>query len=312
MPFIIGGTEATVTASIGCALAEPDATPAALLRDADTAMYRAKHSGRNAVTPFTHEMREITVRRVEVETGLRPALERRELALHYQPLHRIDGTILGFEALARWPLPGRGMVSPAEFIPIAESSGLIGALTDWAINQGLEDLAGWRRVHPELDLTLSVNITASQMTTDDLRTTIDAALARHQLPPSALCIEMTEGALVTDDPRNIDFLTALRNQGIRLSIDDFGTGYSSLSYLKIDRSFITGLPTTNGNVAVVASVVGLAHQLGMQALAEGVETADELSTLRRLGCDLVQGYLLARPMPAEEIERYLEGLLVAA
>jgi len=316
LPFLIAGTEAMVTASIGCALAEPDATPAELLRDADTAMYRAKRSGRNAVTPFTHELREITVRRVEIETRLRPALERNELALYYQPLQRIDGTVVGFEALARWPLAGRGMVPPAEFIPVAESTGLIGRLTDWAIDQGLHDLAGWRQRHPALDLNLSVNITASQMTSDRLRVTIDAALGRHQLPPSALCVEITEGALVTDDPRNLDFLRSLRDHGIRLSIDDFGTGYSSLSYLtklpvhelKIDRAFITGLPSTSGNVAVVASVVGLAHQLGLETLAEGVETAEELSTLRRLGCDRVQGYLLGRPMPADEVERYLQGV----
>jgi diguanylate cyclase (GGDEF)-like protein len=319
MPFIVAGSETTVTASIGCALAEPDTTPAELLRDADTAMYRAKQSGRNAVTPFTHEMREITVRRVEMETGLRPALDHGELVLYYQPLLRMDGTVLGFEALARWPLHGRGMVPPTEFIPIAESIGLIGQLTDWALSQGLEDLASWRQNHPELDLSLSVNITASQMITNELRRTIDNALAHHQVPPSSLCIEMTEGALVTDDPRNLAFLTALRSKGVRLSIDDFGTGYSSLSYLtklpihelKIDRSFITGLPNTNGNVAVVASVVALAHQLGLEAVAEGVETADELSTLRRLGCDLVQGYLLGRPMPADEIERYLGGAIAA-
>ncbi|MCW2777689.1 MAG: hypothetical protein JWN17_1414 [Frankiales bacterium] len=316
-PFVLGGGEAVVTASIGWALAGRDTSSAELLRDADTAMYRVKRSGRNAVTPFTAEMRDLKVRRTEIEVGLRPALEDRELVLHYQPLHSIDGRLCGFEALARWPLPGRGMVPPAEFIPVAEAVGVIGHLTAWALDEGLGDLATWRQQHPDLDLALSVNVTAAEMASDELLDSIDASLARLRLPPSALCIELTEGALVTDDDQKLAFLTALRERGVRLSIDDFGTGFSALSYLtqlpvdelKIDRSFITGLPTVKANVVVVAAIVSLGHQLGLQVLAEGVETVEELATLRRLGCDLVQGYLLGRPMPARDVGRYLEGLV---
>lgn len=315
VPFPVEGTDAVVTASVGVAVAETDATPAELLRDADTAMYRAKNAGRNAAAAFTPELRATNLRRVEIETRLRPALERRELELHFQPIHMIAGELRGFEALARWPLPGRGMVPPAEFIPVAETSGLIGALTDWALDTGLAALARWRACRPELDLTLAVNITAGLVSTAGLQRTIADTLARHRVPAHALCLEITESALVVHDAPARHFFTALRNLGVRLSIDDFGTGYSSFAYLtqlpvdevKIDRAFISGLPARTADTTVVASIVGLAHQLGLQALAEGVETAEQLATVRRLGCDLVQGYLLGRPMPADEVDRLLTG-----
>ncbi len=288
-------------------------TPAELLRDADTAMYRAKHTGRNASEVFTDQLRTISLRRIEIETNLRPALERGDLQVHYQPIHTGAGVLTGLEALARWPLPGHGMVPPAEFIPVAESIGLIGQLTDWVLEEGLAALARWRTRRPDLDLTLAVNMTASQMANDRLRATIDRTLAQHRLPPGVLCLEITESALITDDAISDRFLRELREQGVRLSIDDFGTGFSSLSYLtklpvhelKIDQSFTAGLPDRTADVTVVASVIGLAHQLGMQALAEGVETDDQIAEVRRLGCDLVQGYLLGRPMPAHEIDRFL-------
>ncbi len=312
-PFRLEGGEAVVTASVGVAVAEPRVTPAELLRDADTAMYRAKSAGRNAAAPFTPELRAITLRRVEIETRLRPALERGELELHFQPLHTVAGTLHGFEALARWPLPGRGMVPPAEFIPVAEATGLIGPLTDWALDTGLAALARWRAGHPGLDLTLAVNIAPGLVATAGLRQTIADTLTRHRVPAHALCLEITESALVVDDAPARHFFTALRDLGVRLSIDDFGTGFSSLAYLtqlpvdelKIDRAFISVLPGRTAEATVVASIVGLAHQLGLQALAEGVETDEQLATVRRLGCDLVQGYLLGRPMPAEEIDRLL-------
>jgi diguanylate cyclase (GGDEF)-like protein len=312
-PFRLGGHEALVTTSIGVASAESGSTAAGLLRDADSAMYRAKHTGRNSAKPFTQEMRSITLRRIEIETNLRPALERGELRLHFQPIFTIDGVLAGFEALARWPLANRGMVPPAEFIPVAEQLGLFGPLTDWVLDEGLSVLERWRCERPDLNLTLAVNIAATQMTNDNLLLSIDKALRQYHLPAEALCLEITESALVTDDDLSRRFLGRLRDQGIRLSIDDFGTGFSSLTYLtklpvhelKIDRAFIARLPNSPADLAVVASVVGLAHQLGLQALAEGVETAEQLTTVRRLGCDLVQGYFYAPPMDAEAIGRFL-------
>jgi diguanylate cyclase (GGDEF)-like protein len=313
--FDLDGHEATVTTSVGIAFAEEAATPASLLRDADTAMYRAKKSGRSAFALFTSDMRDITVHRIEIETQLRPALERGDLHLAYQPIHSATGVLTGFEALARWSLASRGMVPPSEFIPVAEDAGLIQPLTAWALDEGLAALATWRQTRPELELTLAVNISASQTVSNSLERTIDLTLERHGLPAHSLCLEITESALVTGDARSHGFLRRLREQGVRLSIDDFGTGYSSLSYLaklpvhelKIDRAFISGLPDNLSDVTVVASVVGLAHQLGLQALAEGVETDDQLATVRRLGCDLVQGYLRGRPMAADEVDRLLVG-----
>jgi diguanylate cyclase (GGDEF)-like protein len=319
-PFTLDSREALITTSVGIALTTGTTSPAELLRDADTAMYRAKRSGRNAAAPFTPEMRAITLRRIEIETSLRPALERGELVLNYQPIHRIAGGVTGFEALARWPLLGRGLVPPSEFIPVAEATGVIADLTDWVLEEGLRSLAGWRRARPELNLTLAVNVVASQLTNDTLQNTIDGVLKKYRLPSASLALEITETELVADDPLSRRSLRRLREQGIRLSIDDFGTGFSSLAYLtklpmhelKVDQAFVAGLPSSQSDVAVVASVVALAHQLGLQVLAEGVENDDQLATVRRLGCDLVQGYLLGRPMPAAEIDRYLAVTPLAA
>jgi diguanylate cyclase (GGDEF)-like protein len=309
-PFSADGREVVVTASVGMVLAGPDASPAELLRDADTAMYRAKHAGRNGAVPFTAQMGAVSMRRTDIETNLRPALEAGELRLHFQPIHRLDGGLAGFEALARWPLPGGGMVSPAEFIPVAEASGLIGPLTVWALETALADLARWRAQRPDLNLTVSVNVSAVQMTGDLLPAMVADALARHDLPSEALCLEITESALVADDALSVQFLSDLRAQGVLLSIDDFGTGFSSLAYLtklpvhevKIDSAFVAGLPAGQADATVVATVVGLAHQLGFRALAEGVETEQQLAAVRRLGCDLAQGYLLGRPMPSDLVD----------
>ncbi|AZI56892.1 EAL domain-containing protein [Nakamurella antarctica] len=313
VPFSLAGTEALITASVGVAVADSDTTPAELLRDADTAMYRAKNAGRNAAAAFTPELRAINLRRVEIETRLRPALERGELELHFQPIHTIAGELCGFEALSRWPLAGRGLVPPSEFIPVAEATGLLSTLTDWALDTGLAALARWRALRPDLDLTLSVNIAPTRGTTTYLQQAIASALARHHIPAHALCLEITESALIVDDAPARHFFMALRDLGVRLSIDDFGTGYSSFAYLtqlpvdevKIDQTFISALADRTASATVVASIVGLAHQLGLQALAEGVETAEQLAAVRRLGCDLVQGYLLGRPMPAQEVDRLI-------
>jgi diguanylate cyclase (GGDEF)-like protein len=316
-PFLLRRHEVRVTVSVGVAFADDDATPAGLLRDADTAMYRAKQSGRNSSSTFTADMREISLRKVEIETGLAAAVDGGDLQVYYQPVHSVaSGALIGFEALSRWYLDGRGMVSPSEFIPVAEASGLVGRLTDGVLREGLAALAGWRARRPDLQLTLAVNIVATQMATEELQASIDSALRDNQLPAEALCLEITESALVADDPLSQRFLARLRKQGVRLSIDDFGTGYSSLSYLtklpvhelKVDQGFVAGLPTSTSDLTVVSSVVALAHQLGMTTVAEGVETQEQLDTIARLDCDSVQGYLLGRPMAADGIDRFLDGL----
>ena len=315
-PFLLLGQEVRVTVSIGVALADGDSTPSGLLRDADTAMYRAKHTGRNSSSTFTSDMREISLRRVEIETSLLAAVDEGDLQVWYQPVHSVAGTLIGFEALSRWHLAGRGMVPPSEFIPVAEATGLIGRLTAGVLHEGLAALAGWRARRPDLRLTLAVNIVATEMADEQLQQAINSALRDNGLPASALCLEITESALVADDPLSQRFLFRMRDQGVRLSIDDFGTGYSSLSYLtklpvhelKVDQGFVAGLPDSSSDLTVVAAVVALAHQLGMTTVAEGVETEEQLATIRRLGCDSVQGYLLGRPMPADGIDRVLDAL----
>ncbi|MGJ7441952.1 EAL domain-containing protein [Aquipuribacter sp. MA13-6] len=319
-PFRLDDHAVTVTASVGVAVAraESGTTPAELLRDADTAMYRVKNDGRNAAASFTAEMRALSLRRIEVETGLRPALERGELVLHYQPIQDASGSLRGFEALCRWPLTGRGMIPPSEFIPVAELTGLIAPLTEWALDVGLAALARWRRLAPADDLGLSLNVAPVQVGDARLETAVGDALHRHGIPPGALTLEITEGAVLGSDLVTRGFVSRMRERGVRLSIDDFGTGFSSLAYLtqldihelKIDRAFVAGLPG-RGDATVIASVVGLAHQLGMSTVAEGVETDGQLAAVRRLGCDKVQGYLLGRPMPADEVERYLDSLVKA-
>jgi diguanylate cyclase (GGDEF)-like protein len=314
-PFVVAGNEAAVTASVGVVIAEIGATAADLLHDADTAMYRAKRGGRNAATPFTPEMRMSAHRHVEIESGLGPALDRGDLRLHYQPIYTTSNALTGFEALARWSIPGRGAIAPNEFIPIAEATGAITRLTTWALDEGLRKLASWRRERAQSDLTLSVNISASQIT-PALQGVVGGALARHGVPPSALRLEITEVALVNDHEVNRRLLGDLRALGVQLSIDDFGTGFSSLAYLvqlpvdeiKIDRFFISGLPARQTDTTVVASVVALAHQLGLRAVAEGVETEAQLSAVRRLGCDLVQGYLLGRPTDSDGVDHLLAPL----
>ena len=315
-PFLLDGQQASVTCSIGIAVALPTdvTTSNELLRDADAAMYSVKQSGRNSARVFTTNMKKVIVRRVEIETGIALALQNQELRLHFQPIHDTHARLTGFEALARWPLKGHGMVPPNEFIPIAEKLGLIDLLTEWVLDEGLSALAEWRRAVPEFKLTLAVNITASQMAGDRLPKLIKMMLERHCLPPHALCLEITESAFVTDAFVNHSFLGELRAQGVRLSIDDFGTGYSSLSYLtrlpvhelKIDQSFIAGLPSSVNDITVVGAVIALAHQLGLKAVAEGVETPAQMAALKQLDCDLVQGYLLGRPMDASEIGSVIE------
>ena len=207
------------------------------------------------------------------------------------------------------------MVPPLDFLPVAEASGLLAELTDLVLEQAVAQLAAWRRQHPARDLTLAVNLTASQLLSADLEGGLASSLLRHQVPAGALCLEIPEPALLVDDLLIQERMQRLHDMGVRLAVDNFGTGFSSLSHLaklpiqqiKIDRSFIAGLPSHQGDVTAVASLVGLAQRLGLTAVSVGVESSDQLAAVGRLGCERAQGYLLGRPMAAGDIDRLLEA-----
>jgi diguanylate cyclase (GGDEF)-like protein/PAS domain S-box-containing protein len=271
-----------------------------LVANADAALYRAKHDGRGAVRFFTATMDQQLRDRRALEHDLRSAIANGELSLEYQPQQHADGRIIGFEALARWHHPERGPVPPAEFIPIAEESGLIVELGEWVLREACREAASW---HPSLQI--AVNVSAIQFRRTALEQMVKAVLDETGLAPARLELEITEGVLIENVGRAKQTLQELKALGARLALDDFGTGYSSLSYLqsfpldriKIDRTFISNLGHTDRSLAIVRAVIGLAHGLGLPVLAEGVETNSQLAMVIKEGCDEVQGYLIGRPQP---------------
>ena len=306
-PFMLDGTQAFVAVSIGIALAEAGDTVAGdLIRDADAAMYRAKASGGSRWSIFDQVLRDRAVARQESELALRHALDRDELRVYFQPEVAVDGgRVSGVEALVRWQRPGVGLVSPAEFIPIAEETGLIVPLGAWVLSEACRqgmDL-------PSSDLTIRVNVSARQLREPGLVEAVTTALEDSGLPAERLCVEVTESVLLEDGERCVAALEALRAIGVGVALDDFGTGYSTLTSarrlpidcLKIDRSFVAGLGRESDDESIVASVIELARLLGVTVTAEGVETDDQLTRLRELGCDTFQGFLFARPAPAADI-----------
>jgi diguanylate cyclase (GGDEF)-like protein len=318
-PLSLYGRETIITASIGIALASPETTAEDLLRDADVAMYRAKERGRSRIELFDQAMRIRMLDRLETEHALRLAVQQGRLALHYQPTVCLTtGRVLSFEALVRWRHGERGLVSPNDFIGLAEDTGLIVPLGRWALETACHELASWRAMRPELEpLQVSVNLSAGQFADPHLVAMVSAALEASGLPPDHLWLEITESVLMEEAAATIDTLRALRALGVRLSIDDFGTGYSSLSYLKrfpvdvlkIDRSFVDGLGVDPEDQEIVTAIVSLARALGLGVVAEGVETAEQLDEVRRLGCNSVQGYYLGKPEPADKV---LERLAATA
>jgi diguanylate cyclase (GGDEF)-like protein len=311
VPIVVEDRELFVSGSIGIALTSHDESPEALLRNADTAMYRAKEGGRNGYALFDDAMREAAVQQLQLENGLHRALERDELVLHYQPIVALaDGTLSGVEALLRWQHPEHGLVAPSEFIPVAEETGLIVPIGEWV----LREAASWAAVvaeragHP---VRVSVNVSARQLTQPDFLAVVDDVLVTTGLAPHLLCLEVTESLLVQDAHTATETFTALRTLGVRVSIDDFGTGYSSMSYLqqfavdelKIDRSFINALGTDQTAGTIVGSIVGMAHAMGLEVTAEGVEGDQQLAFLRTIGCEHAQGYFFARPCVPEELEQ---------
>jgi len=309
-PLTIQGSVFLVTGSIGIGLYPGDGADAAtLLKHADAAMYLAKDKGKNNVQFYTSELADMAARQFEVEAALRLALPRGELLLHFQP--KIDiasGRLVGVEALVRWLHPTRGLVLPGDFIPLAEERGLIVAIGRWVIQAACRQLRDWRLAGLKAP-RVAVNLSARQFASDNLVEDLLDALALYGVAPSALEVELTESVLMADPERANEVLQQLHAIGVRIAIDDFGTGYSSLSYLKrfpaqtvkIDRSFIRGLPSDRDDTAITQAVIAMAHSLGLGVVAEGVETPEQLELLRRLGCDEAQGYLLGRPMPASDL-----------
>ena len=308
-PFNIGGHEVFTTASIGIALSNTGYERAEdLLRDADTAMYRAKLEGKKRHVVFDKAMHDRAMQLLQTETDLRRALTRQEFFLNYQPIVSLEtGRVLSFEALVRWRHPERGTVAPGDFIPVAEETGLIVPLGLWVLNEACQQMREWQRLGlADEAVTMSVNLSSRQFSQADLIEQIAGALRESGLKAGNLKLEITESMVMENIDTAIDMLMQLRNLGVGLSIDDFGTGYSSLSYLhrfpidtlKIDRSFVTQMTDNSENAEIVRTIVTLARSLDMAVVAEGVETADQLRQLGDLGCDYGQGYLFSRPVGA--------------
>jgi diguanylate cyclase (GGDEF)-like protein len=307
-PFEIAGQRRLVRASIGCRVAsEPsDGAAEALLRDADVAMYQAKDKGRNRIELYSEETRRRIVRRLEVEQELRAALDTGGLSVHYQPqVDLLTGRVVGVEALARWTHPRLGEVSPAEFIAVAEETGLIGPLGSLVLEQTCRQLAAWRS--HGFRIAATVNVSAHQLDDPGFADAVARRIGSAGLPPSSICLELTESALMGAgaEPRRV--LASLKGLGVYVAIDDFGTGYSSLASLKrlpvevikVDRSFVDGLGTDPEDSAIVAAILSLAHAMGLHVIAEGVETPLQAAELVALGCTVGQGYLWSAAVPAE-------------
>jgi diguanylate cyclase (GGDEF)-like protein len=314
-PVSLNGTELVPGASIGITFSDLGyRTVDEVLRDADLAMYEAKAGGRGRVALFDSSMHERVAEKLALEADLRHAIGEGQLSAHYQPIYALQPLrLVGFEALVRWVHPTRGFVSPAVFVALAEESGHIEALTAWVLEEGLAQLAQWRALPGSSHLSLNVNISSRDLERADLAEQVQALLLRHGLPAQALTLEITETTLMNRLEAALQTMGRLRALGVGFSIDDFGTGYSSLSYLstlpidslKIDRSFVMGLHDAPQNVEIVRAVLHLAQSLGRRVVAEGLETAEQLATLRQLGVGYGQGYLLSRPLPAEQAQALL-------
>ncbi|HET7526259.1 MAG TPA: EAL domain-containing protein [Burkholderiaceae bacterium] len=317
-PYDVAGHELHSTPSIGIGVFPTDGDAAdALMKCADTAMYHAKAAGRNNFQFFTHEMKQASAERLALDNGLRGAIARRELLLHYQPQVDLAGErVVGLEALLRWRHPELGLIPPLKFIAIAEVTGQIEAIGQWVIEEALAQVARWR-ASLDARLRVAVNVSAQQLRGDGFVEQVAVALQRHALPGSALELEVTESTAMRDPARTAEQLLNLRALGVAIAIDDFGTGYSSmahlkqlpLSSLKLDRSFVMDIERDANDAAISQATIQLAHSLGLAVIAEGVETREQLEFLRALRCDVAQGYLIAKPLPADECEAFLRRAL---
>ena len=323
VPFKLGGHEVFTSVSIGVAPSTTGYERAEdILRDADTAMYRAKSSGKARHEVFDREMHAHAMNLLHIETDLRRAVERGEMRLHYQPIVALsDEKVIGFEALVRWQHSERGLVSPMDFIPVAEETGLIVPIGRWVLREACRQMSEWkRRDASAAPLFISVNLSGKQFTQPDLLGQVTRTLEETGLDPRSLKLEITESVVMENIEAAVETLESLRSLGVEMSIDDFGTGYSSLSYLhrlpidtlKVDRSFVSRMASNNENTEIVRTIVTLAQSLDMKVVAEGVETSEQLSQLQILRCEGAQGYLFSRPLDAEAAGALLAGTSAAA
>ncbi|HTW95279.1 MAG TPA: EAL domain-containing protein [Tepidisphaeraceae bacterium] len=308
-PFRVADHDVFVTASIGIAMGGTSDRPQDLLRDADTALYRAKSLGKSRYQIFDAGMHQRAVRLLQLETDLRRAIDNGEFMLHYQPIfHIATGKLHSFEALIRWIHPDRGLIPPGDFIPIAEETGLITVIGRWVLAEACRQLADWQRRFPQNhDVSIAVNLSAKQFNQPGLCEQVRRALDEHGIPPQRLVLEITESVVMENAEHAAAALKRLKSVGVKVHIDDFGTGYSSLAYLhkfpvdtmKIDRSFVSRLDSQPENAEIIRTIVALAHSLKMSVTAEGVETAEQLTQIKNLACENGQGFLLSKPLTAE-------------
>jgi len=314
-PFILEGSELSITPSVGISIYPNDGNDEqTLLQAAENAMYRAKDSGRNQFQFYTSDLFEKAKRKLEINNALRGAIDRQELELYYQPqIELLSGKLIGCEALLRWENSQLGKVSPGEFIPIAEASGLILSIDHWVLHEAIRQMEVWKG-KGLLDFTVAVNLSANQFHHQGLLAMVQNGLTQHSIPAKYLELEMTEGLMMDDIDGTVKVIDSLHQEGLKLSIDDFGTGYSSLSYLKrfkidklkIDQSFVRDIHFDPDDAAIVKTIINLAESLGLKTIAEGVETKEQEQFLSANGCDEVQGYFYSQPIPADEFGVYIE------
>jgi diguanylate cyclase (GGDEF)-like protein len=315
-PINLAGAEVTTSASMGIVTSSMSHDqPEQLLRSADMAMYRAKAAGRARYEMFDRAMHTDAMERLQLETDLRNAVEQHEFALHYQPIVSLrTGRVTGFEALVRWEHPRRGLVHPADFIPVAEETGLIVPIGKWVLTEALTRVKEWHASHPrEEPLTIGVNLSVKQFSQSDLVEQITSALEATGALPSSLRLEITEAAILEKRPAAVVMLSRIRDLGVQVYLDDFGTGYSSLSYLhglpidaiKIDREFVSSMDTDDKNLRLVRTIITLAEIVGVRAEAEGISTQEQLRELRALNCDQGQGYLFSAPITLDAVDGVL-------
>ncbi len=313
-PFVVGGQEVFVTPSIGVTIYPLDGDAAeTLIKNADTAMYRAKEEGSKKYQFYSSGMNTRAHERLKIEAQLHKALERQEFSLVYQPkVDMINGEIIGAEALIRWINKEEGFISPVDFIPLAEVTGLIIPIGEWVIRNVCQQIRTWKdKGLPEV--RIAVNLSARQFRQGDLATTINGILAQYDLTPDCLPLEITESLLMSDKDKSKQILNELKAMGFQIYLDDFGTGYSSLSYLKkfpidalkIDRSFVMDIPDDTDDMAISSAIVAMSHALRLEVVAEGIETMEQYDFLRNIGCEEAQGYLFSKPLTASEFEELL-------